>query len=181
MDIFFANQQTVSEWNFLEATLINPKSYKPVNLNEELLMIDTQVPEILWQNLMNKFRINSGSWTKFREYYHDDMVDTYDYKTDLHRVSQRRCIHDMVLDGRLPFHIASYYQDMLPTHRFPNLSEMDSIVEKRVASSRVTNRIHIIFEESDDDRSIKIKIQNHEKMDQDRLQEDVQKAIASFL
>ena len=82
------------------------------------------------------------------EYYHRDLIYSYDRSNDAQRTYQRTWIQD---DLQGPMYTVAYQEESLPTHRFPCLQEINEKKTFHKIHYKINNRMYFILEKDETD------------------------------
>ena len=182
----FFEQRESGGWNCLEVHILSDYArIDPKEATQRTRILPVALTETKWKHLKEKLGCNSVPHIVY-EYYNDDMVDIYDQNGDMHKVLQREAISDLQDLSNMTYAVA-YRQEVIPTYRFPNTYPLLATVKKHVTTHRVTNRIHVIFEEIEegdvDQRTYTahVQVQNLDKVDQARLLMDVRQLMQQLV
>ena len=124
-------------------------------------------------------KLNISSKVSFYDMFYQDLIYSYDMKTDGQKVVKRQTIADK-LNGR--YYILKVREDVLPAHRFP----CTPVIQKEIVNRtiyRMNNRLSLTYETQDSsDTCVIYFTYNHSpNVDLRKIQYDLQKTLFTLL
>ena len=131
-----------------------------------------------WRNAikLDSLRLGNGSQQHIKEYYHRDMVYTYDLTNDGQRVYRKLAQNDLCYDR---IYAVSYIEEVLPTHRFPCTCDTAHEMTVHRTTYRINNRMYFVHDiEDDQNHYYYVKYQHAQNVDMKKMQQDLDHVLA---
>lgn len=112
------------------------------------------------------------------EFCHRDLTYSYDMSNDSQRVYQNILVNDKV-DGKL--YIASFNEEVHPTHRFPCTSEINEKREIYKIIYKINNRMSFNIEKENERWSLYLKYNHSSIVDMDSMNKDWNEKLSILL
>ena len=170
--------------NTIEISIINPIKDKDKESIATTMsgIIDISNPKL--PSHINLSMFGNTTPCRFTNYYHKDLVYTYNMLNDGQRVYKRTLLLDELsnLDQRI--YVACYYEDNLASHRFPTSDNINNknIIDRN--SYRINNRIFLIhdtvYEENNKiggNEYIYLRYNHSYNVEIDKMQHDIERVV----
>jgi len=108
------------------------------------------------------------------EYYHRDLIYSYDRSNDAQRTYQRTWIQD---DLQGSMYTVAYQEESLPTHRFPCLQEINEKKTFHKIHYKINNRMYFILEKDETDWTFYLRYNHASNVELDKMNQDWQFAL----
>lgn len=118
--------------------------------------------------------LGQGQSMKIKEFYHRDLLYTYDKDNDAQRVVQKRPIAESVYKHA---YIVSSKEDVLPSHRFPCTNEIVHETDVERTSYRINNRMHVCHDKEGSWEYLYIRYNHSPNVDVKQMQHDLAKTL----